>query len=75
MNLGRIGAKNDRTDRSGVYTLGDSLNYKKKTDSLEYYVWRKNYSSFITLIGPSLSMGTMGTNCILPMEIRRLMPT
>ena len=60
MNLGRIGAKNDRTDRSGVYTLGDSLNYKKKTDSLEYYVWRKNYSSFLNINRPKPVYGDNG---------------
>jgi DNA-binding beta-propeller fold protein YncE len=62
MKLGRIGDSSDRTDRSGVYMLSDSLDYKKKSDSLEHYAWRKSYTTaaFLNINRPKCVYGDNG---------------
>ena len=60
MKLGRIGGNTDRTDWSGVYSPSDNIQKLRKTESIENYVWRRNYafnSPFLHLTQPSISYG------------------
>ena len=60
MKLGRIGGNTDRTDWSGVYFPSDNIQKLRKIESIENYVWRRNYafnSPFLHLSQPSISYG------------------
>lgn len=60
MKLGRIGGNTDRTDWSGVYSPSDNIQKLKKIESIENYVWRRNYvfnSPFLHITIPSISYG------------------
>ena len=60
MKLGRIGGNTDRTDWSGVYSPSDNIQKLRKIESIENYVWRRNYafnSPFLHINVPSISYG------------------
>ena len=60
MKLGRIGGNTDRTNWSGVYSPSDNIQKLRKIESIESYVWRRNYafnSPFFRITQPSISYG------------------
>jgi hypothetical protein len=64
MKLGRIGGNTDRTDWSGIYSPSDNLSKIHKSDNIENYVWRRNYSfgnPFFHILRPSISYGDNDT--------------
>ena len=63
MKLGRIGGNTDRTDWGGVYTPSDNVVKIEKTDNIDDYQWRRNYSfnsPFYHVNYPSISYGDNG---------------
>lgn len=63
MKLGRIGGNTDRTDWGGVYTPSDNVVKIEKTDNIDNYQWRRNYSfnnPFYHVSIPSISYGDNG---------------
>jgi hypothetical protein len=63
MKLGRIGGNTDRTDWGGVYTPSDNVVKIEKTDNIDDYQWRRNYSPnspFYRVLQPSISYGDNG---------------
>ena len=63
MKLGRIGGNTDRTDWGGVYTPSDNVVKIEKTDHIDNYQWRRNYSfnsPFYHVNYPSISYGDNG---------------
>lgn len=63
MKLGRIGGNTDRTDWGGVYTPSDNVVKIEKTDNIDAYQWRRNYSNnspFYSVSVPSISYGDNG---------------
>jgi hypothetical protein len=50
MKLGRIGGNTDRTDWGGVYTPSDNVVKIEKTDNIDSYQWRRNYSIIVHFI-------------------------
>ena len=63
MKLGRIGGNTDRTDWGGVYTPSDNVVKIEKTDNIDDYQWRRNYSHngpFYRVLYPSISYGDNG---------------
>ena len=63
MKLGRIGGNTDRTDWGGVYTPSDNVVKIEKTDNIDNYQWRRNYSfnsPFYHVNYPSISYGDNG---------------